>query len=436
MFAPQKEQRKNFVIDTSVLIHQKEAVHSFDGSNLYIPIEVLEEIDNLKTRMDNVGSSCRYVNRFLDNLRINGNLASGIKLDNDQIIYVTTISDMLELPEGMNNSVDNRIISVAKKLSKSHGEVTVVSRDISLRVRCDSLNIKAINFENNSKIKLEENDFSGIRTIETTNEKISQFYEEDVLFINNHDFYPNEGVVLKCGQSSALSIASSCDTVRKFNFAKGKGFKIQGVTPRSKEQFLALELLLDPDIHMVSLSGFAGCGKTFITMAAALQHLDNRTYEKLIISRPVQSTSKDIGFLPGTKEEKMAPWLQPIFDNFDVLISKNGRGYIEMMMNKGIIEVEALSYVRGRTLPNTLFVIDEAQNITHHEAKALLTRMGENSKIVLIGDLEQIDSPNVNELSSGLSSVIDLFKEFEHSGHVKLVKGERSKLASFAAKVM
>jgi PhoH-like ATPase len=385
--------------------------------------------------MDNVGSACRYVNRFLDSLRSKGNLFEGIELPNDQMLYVTAQSDMAELPSGMSDTVDNRIISVAKVLSKSAGETTVVSRDISLRVRCDSLNISATDF-NETKKTQEDNDFTGVTVIEATQQQIDHFYREDILTISGQNFYPNEGVVLRCGQSSALGMAEDHNTIRRLNFAKGKGFNVQGVSPRSKEQYFAMEMLLDPEIHMVSLSGMAGCGKTFLAVATALQHIEKRRYERLIISRPVQSTSKDIGFLPGTKEEKMAPWLQPIFDNFDVLTSKNGRSYLEMMINKGIIEVEALSYVRGRTLPNTIFIIDEAQNITHHEAKALLTRMGENSKIILIGDLEQIDSPTVNELSSGLSSVVNLFKEFEHSGHIRLIKGERSELASYAAKVM
>jgi PhoH-like ATPase len=180
----------------------------------------------------------------------------------------------------------------------------------------------------------------------------------------------------------------------------------------------------------------AGCGKTLLSIAAAISMLHQNKFKKLILSRPVQSTSKDIGFLPGTKEEKLMPWLQPFFDNLEVIFDKRGKAYIDMLMKNGTIELEALTYIRGRTLPDTIFIIDEAQNITHHEAKALLTRMGDNSKIILIGDLEQIDSPTVDEKTSGLSSVVSLFKEFEHSGHIRLRKGERSKLATYAAKVM
>lgn len=275
-----------------------------------------------------------------------------------------------------------------------------------------------------------------MRIIEVEKEVVEDFYQSNRMYFDDQTFHWNEGVILKSGQSSALAVSADEHSIRPLRFAKGKSFGIQGISPRSKEQFLALELLLDPNVHMVSLTGPAGTGKTLLTVAAALQHLDKRNYEKVIISRPVQSTSKDIGFLPGTKEEKMAPWIQPIFDNFNVLTAGKGKTYLEMMMQKGIIEVEALTYIRGRTLPNTIFIIDEAQNITHHEAKAILTRMGENSKIILIGDLEQIDSPRVNEETSGLSSVVNLFKDFEHSGHVKLTKGERSKLATFAAQNM
>lgn len=428
---------ENYVIDTSVLAYHGEAIHSFTGHNLYLPIEILEELDNLKTRMDQVGASCRYVNRYLDQLRSQGNLMLGVKTDNNQIIYISSDSDMNLLPHGLVDSVDNRIISVAAALIKQGKKATVVSRDISLRIRCDSLGIPAIDYEKNS-VAVGDYSYDGVATIEISKDLIEEFYAHGSVCIDDPDvvLYPNQGVVLKSGKSSALAMAEEDGIVRKLYYAGEKGFSVQGIFPRSKEQVIALELLLDPEIHMVSLTGSAGSGKTMLSIATAIQLLNDRKYKKIIISRPVQSTSKDIGFLPGDKKEKMAPWLQPIFDNIEVILSGRGKSYIDMMIEKGTIEIEALTYVRGRTLPNTIFIIDEAQNITHHEAKALLTRMGEDSKIILLGDLEQIDSVSLDQRTSGLSSVVDLFKEFDRSGHVRLKKGERSELATYAAKVM
>lgn len=435
MLSSPRSERKNYVIDTSVLAYHGEAIHNFAGHHLYLPIEILEELDQLKTRLDQTGSACRYVNRYLDQLRNQGSLVDGVTLDNEQVIQVANFSDLSLLPGGMSDSVDNRIISVAASLIKSGQDATVVTKDISLRIRCDSLKIPAIDYEKNqfsSKIQ----DFDGLETIEVTKEEIDDFYEHGFLVLEDLDLFPNQGVILKSGKSSALALAKGPDRVEKLKYAGEKGFNMEGFAPRSKEQTIACELLLDPDVHMVSLTGISGTGKTSAAICAAIKMLHEKSYKKLIISRPVQSTSKDIGFLPGTKEEKLAPWVQPIFDNIEVFFSGKGANYVDMMIEKGIIELEALTYIRGRTLPKTIFIIDEAQNITHHEAKALLTRMGEDSKIILIGDLEQIDSPTLDQTTSGLTSVIELFKEFEHSGHISLKKGERSELANFACKVM
>lgn len=427
-------ERKNYVIDTSVLAYHGESIHNFAGHNLYLPLEVLEELDNLKTRMDQVGSSCRYVNRYLDQLREKGSLFEGILLENQQMIYLANFSDINLLPESLGDTIDNRIISVAYSLITLGKPTTLVSRDISLRIRCDSLNIPAINYEK-ANFNLENEMFDGIETLEVSKEEIDEFYENDSLEIAFEKFYPNQGIILKSGKSSAISIFRN-GRLEKLKYAGDKNFSMEGFSPRSKEQIIACELLLDPNVHMVSLTGSSGTGKTSAAICAAIKLLHDKAYKKIIISRPTQSTSKDIGYLPGDKNEKLQPWLQPIFDNIDVFFSNKSSSYIDMMMEKGIIEMEALTFIRGRTLPNTIFIIDEAQNITHHEAKAVLTRMGENSKIILIGDLEQIDSPHLDQNTSGLNSVVNLFKEFENSGHVSLKKGERSALANYACKVM
>lgn len=436
----ENKKRKSYVLDTSVLVYHGEAIHNFPDSNIYIPLEVLEELDNLKTRMDKVGANGRYVNKYLDKLRNKGSLIDGVEIENNMIIYIAAFSDITLLPLSMSDTVDNKIISCGLVLAKEDHDVTVVSRDISLRVRCDSLDIDAIDYDKELHLK---RDFfnDGIITIKTTTDVIDQFYETGVVDLDDYEQYellPNQGVMLKCGQSSALGLAVDDRTVKRLNYASDKGFEMEGIAPRSAEQSIAAELLMDPDIHLVTMTGMAGSGKTLLSIAAALKQIQTKRYKKIMLARPAESTSAEIGFLPGLKSEKLEPWLQPFFDNLEVILGANikNNSYFQKLMEKGIIEMEAISFIRGRTLPNTIFIIDEAQNISHHEAKALLTRMGENSKIVLIGDLEQIDSKHLDEKTSGLASVVDLFKEFEHAGHIRLRKGERSKLATYAAKVM
>lgn len=854
----ENKKRKSYVLDTSVLVYHGEAIHNFPDSNIYIPLEVLEELDNLKTRMDKVGANGRYVNKYLDKLRNKGSLIDGVEIENNMIIYIAAFSDITLLPLSMSDTVDNKIISCGLVLAKEDHDVTVVSRDISLRVRCDSLDIDAIDYDKELHLK---RDFfnDGIITIKTTTDVIDQFYETGVVDLDDYEQYellPNQGVMLKCGQSSALGLAVDDRTVKRLNYASDKGFEMEGIAPRSAEQSIAAELLMDPDIHLVTMTGMAGSGKTLLSIAAALKQIQTKRYKKIMLARPAESTSAALGFMPGpqpldarlatpdgwinmgdikindyvidetgkptkvlgifpkgkkmvykvsttdgtsteccedhlwytqtkenfkrnkpgsvkstleimntimnnknkpnhylprngavqynkqelsippytmgallgdgsmysensyvtmtnvdyeilervkselnsigsdinidkktkyisynifnteklfnnktarrllsidletkeekiynsigiackelkfhrnlfsyrneniindkyflkfiepevrwtsiikeklnnlnllgknyltkfipkqymyssiddriqllrglmdtdgtikeggcasfttvskqladdiielvqslggraivksrnrigkvskisnenseqiitsrhisyeftismpqdinpfylkrkaerhlcryihapkiisiepvgekevqcikvdnarhlyltdnfivthnTKDEKLEPWLQPFFDNLEVILGANikNNSYFQKLMEKGIIEMEAISFIRGRTLPNTIFIIDEAQNISHHEAKALLTRMGENSKIVLIGDLEQIDSKHLDEKTSGLASVVDLFKEFEHAGHIRLRKGERSKLATYAAKVM
>jgi PhoH-like ATPase len=424
---------KNYVLDTSVLVSNPNAIEELKDANIFIPIEVLEELDNLKIRRDHVGIAARQVNRFLDSLRTKGNLLKGVRLQNNQVIRVSTISSIDCLPSGFEDSVDNRIISTAYRMSKKGIEVICLSNDVALRVKCDALGVLAESYKGPKHDNLE---FSGIKTINVSKDKVDRLYDTGEVHIEGQELSPNEGVLLRSEASSGLGIADKEGSIKKLRFAGEKCFSVQGVKPRSKEQVIAMELLMNPDVHMVTMTGKAGCGKTLLAVATAIEQLHSNKYRKIVISRPIQSMSKDIGFLPGTKEEKMSPWLQPIFDNMEVIFSKKGTSYFQVMIDKGQIEIEALSHVRGRTLPNTIFIIDEAQNITHHEAKAVLTRMGEDSKIILIGDLEQIDSPTINCSTSGLASVANLFKDFHRAGHVSLIKGERSELATHAAKIM
>jgi len=429
---------KTFVIDTSVLLYHEDSIHAFPESTLVIPIEVLEEIDSKKTRMDSVGNAARYVNRFLDDIRSHGNLQDGIKLENEQIIKV--VLDGKRCLEGLDNplpdTVDNRVIAIAKKISLESEEVSLLSRDICMRVKCDSIGVPAENYTKEKAIIKRRGAYSGVSVLDVDSRTIDDFYSNGKIEIEDLELQPNECIVLKGGtKQSALAVHKSDGIIRKLVYAGASGFNVQGIFPRSKEQVFSFELLLDPEISLITLTGKAGCGKTLMSIAAAVSMLAEGRCEKIIITRPVQSMSKDIGFLPGTKFEKMEPWIQPILDNLSILF-KNGKDYISLMMEKGEIEIEALTYIRGRSIPNAIFILDEAQNITHQEAKAVLTRMGEGSKLIMLGDLEQIDAPHLDSANSGLSSIVEKFKDFELSGHITLLKGERSALATHAAKIL
>lgn len=429
-----KSKRKTFVLDTSVLVYHEDSIHAFPGNNVVIPMEVLEEVDVLKTRNDSVGNAARYINRFLDKIREHGSLRDGVMLENKQILSVRVESDLSVLPDSMADTNDNRIISVAAALKEDGESVVLISRDINVRVKCDSLGIASENYHKEKAVINRRGAYSGVSVLHFSPEEIESFYEKKEMTYEDGALLPNEFLVLKGGRQSALAIYND-GLIKPLKYTSEKGFNIQGVMPRNKEQAFALESLLDPNIHMATLTGRAGSGKTLLSTAAAIHLLDQGVYEKIVISRPVQSLSGDIGFLPGTKFEKMEPWIQPIIDNLK-FIFKNGEHYFRIMMEKGTIEVEALSYVRGRTLPNTIFILDEAQNISYKEAKAVITRMGENSKLILLGDLEQIDAPHLDSTTCGLGAVVEKFKDFELSSHITLLKGERSPLAAHAAKIL
>jgi PhoH-like ATPase len=427
--------RKSFVLDTSVLLYHEDSIHAFPNSNVIIPIEVLEEIDTFKTRHDSVGNAARYVNRFLDNLRDDGNLQDGVTLQNGQTIRASSESDLSVLPKGFEDNKDSRIISVAKILSDNSDGVFLVSRDISMRVKCDSIGVSSENYIREKAIVDRAEAYTGVSVLNIAKSPIDKFYKNGFVELDEN-FYANECVVLKSEErASALAIADGNGRLNRLFTSSKDNFSVQGISPRNKEQRFSFELLMNPKVDMVTLTGMAGSGKTLISIASAMDQLLEGVYNKIIISRPVQSMSGDIGYLPGTKEEKMLPWIQPIFDNLEY-IYKGRHGYIDLMVQKGKIEIEALTHIRGRSIPNTFFILDEAQNITIHEAKALLTRMGEGSKIVLLGDLEQIDTPHLDTSTSGLSTVVELFKDFKLSGHITLLKGERSELATYAAKIM
>lgn len=426
--------RKLFVLDTSVLIYHEDSIHAFPGHDVVIPLEVLEEIDGLKQGQNKTGNAARYINRFLDNLRGLGSLSEGVFLENGQKISISLDSDIGLMPDGVEDSRDNRIITVAIKLKSEGLSPILISRDINLRVKCDALGISAESYHREKAVVQRRDAYTGVKVIHMSPNQVSSFYDNSRVESPDKELMPNEYVVLKGGRQSALAVHKDGFLNKLTHTSKGN-FDVMGLKPRNKEQCFALEMLLDPDVHMATLTGMAGCGKTILSTAAALHMLKEGQYEKIVLSRPIQSLSGDLGYLPGTKYEKMEPWIQPIIDNLK-LIFKNGESYLEVMMESGTIEVEALTYIRGRSLPRTIFILDEAQNITYAEAKAVITRMGEDSKLILLGDLEQIDAPHLDSTTCGLGAVVEKFRDFELSGHITLLKGERSPLAAYAAKIL
>lgn len=421
------------VLDTSALINHPNIFSLINDSTFIVPIEVLEELDNAKVKNDATGFNARRANRAIDEIRAGRSLIDGVSFGKGNILKVSMESDLSLVPSFFSQNTDSRIISVAKKWDEESIYVKLVSADISLRIKASSLGITAIS-DDDLLFGKEDLLYSGCKVINTEIENITDFYRDGFVDHTRLDLYPNQAVVLKAGESSsAIGIVKGNKIVKLAHDKKDSG--IMGMSPRNKEQRFAMEYLLDQDIPMVSLAGVAGTGKTSIAAVAAMHMLDKGMYEKLILCRPAVSASAGIGFLPGTLEEKMMPWIQPIFDNLKHMM-KCSDMYLNLLMEKKKIEIASLSYIRGRTFPNTIVIVDEAQNSNPSEMKAIITRMGDKSKLIITGDLEQIDSPKLDIYSSGLSIVANKFKHSPLTAHITLQKTERSELAALAAKLL
>ena len=445
----ENQKRKIFIIDTSVLLYDKCAIHSFPGNDAIVPLIVLEELDRFKDKKGVVGENARYVNRYLDNLRKRGNLHNGIQIENKQKIKVA-INGFEKVPIGLDpNSVDNQIISLAIKLDQSlDSKVILITKDINFRVKCDSLGITAEDYHKDRIIKNESEFYKGYIDVEIEDaDIINKLYEDGnsdssigvVEIIEGkigRSLFNNEFVSIKCGSQSFLGchFNNSINKISNSEDLPGLGFL--GIKEKNREQLFALNLLFAEDVPLVSITGLAGSGKTFLTLMAGLAGLNEEKYKRIVITRNVQPVGKDIGFLPGDINEKMLPWMSPITDNFRQGLKDKDLTYFKTMRDKGQIEIAPLSFMRGRTFSDTFFIVDEAQNATIHELKTIVTRIGENSKIVLLGDIDQIDTPYIDSLSNGLTIVGEKFKNEIIAGHIQLKKGERSYLSSVAAKIL
>ena len=435
--------KKTYILDTNVYLTDANSIFAFGKSDILVPLKVLEEIDKHKKRQDSVGLNARNTIRILDSLREKGNLKKGVRIGKGKgIIYMRNCDTSL-LPEELSSiDPDNMIIGtvLAEKQKFPNKRIIVVSRDINMRIKCDSLELSVQDYTVGQVVRDSSLLHTGFTKHLVDDEVIDQFYDGEKIYLEKEEvkLFPNQLVMLVSNSNekkTALArFVSYNSNIRKIN----DNGDTWGVRSRNKEQKFALDLLMDPSVPVVTLVGKAGSGKTLCALAAGLHQTvedgQESTYRRLIVTRPIQPLGRDIGYLPGSMEEKMIPWLSPIKDNLEYLMGD--KKMLDLYINDGTIEIEALTYIRGRSISNAYIVIDECQQLTQHEIKTILTRVGENTKIVMTGDIEQIDNVYVDETSNGLTYVVEKFKNHDIAGHIILTKGERSKVATLAAKIL
>ena len=442
---PHVEMAKNFVLDTNVLLHDPRAIYSFADNNVIIPIYVIEEIDNFKKELSELGRNAREIARKLDNFREKGRLADGVPIGDKGGKLRVVLGGQRQLPPALRSaqSVDNMILASALEVRDADAaqRTVLVTKDVNLRIRGDALGLVTVDYDV-SNVTVEEL-YSGTGEVEVEARQVDSFYQDGNLPLPQNGFYANQYLLMRDRENAAHTALGRFDAKeQRVTAIKKLREGIWGIRPRNKEQHYALDLLLDDNIKLVTLVGKAGTGKTLLALAAGLhKSVEDGTYHKLLVSRPIFPLGRDIGYLPGDIEEKLNPWMQPIYDNIELLLGfsksekKEGRSYTELM-DLGYIEIEPLTYIRGRSIPNQFMIVDEAQNLTPHEVKTIITRVGENTKIILTGDPYQIDNPYVDAANNGLTTVVERFKGEAIAGHVTLVKGERSLLAEIAANVL
>lgn len=436
--------KKIFVVDTSVLVHDPQALNAFQDNDIIIPIAVIEEIDGQKKRQDEVGRNARRVSAFLDELRTKGHLDSGVSLGKNRGTLRVELNhqEVDKLPPTLDRAkIDNRIIAVALALKQnSPHPVIVVTKDINMRIKADALGIAAEDYETD-KIEIEDV-YTGTRTVKVEPDVIDRFYAAGEILLSQVDLYPNQLIILEdsFGSSKSALARHLCNgRLVPLRYGTQEPF---GLKARNKEQKFALELLLDDEVRLVTLIGRAGTGKTLLALAAGLQKVvEESKFRRLAVSRPVVPMGNDLGFLPGDINEKLRPWMQPIYDNLEFLFSNRDRNekidhLVNSMKDLNILELEALTYIRGRSIPNQFLLVDEAQNLSPHEIRTVITRVGEGTKIVLTGDPYQIDHPYLDSNSNGLTFVVERFKNERIAGHITLLKGERSDLAELGARLL
>ena len=432
--------KKIYVLDTSVYLTNAECIYAFKNNDIHVPLKVFEEIDKHKKRQDAVGAQARKIIRIWDELRSRGSIGKGVRIRKGLGIIKSISAAGItpqDLPSDLDTTIpDHLIIATALKAQReTDRKVIIVSRDINMRVIADAVGLTSEDFQNNQIVHNSESIFEGYTSALVDDQLIDQFYEKQDVYLEDPRLFPNQYVMLVSSSNEKKTALGKYVSKAMPLEQLLKNQKIWGIKPRNKEQQFLMDALMDPKVQIVTAIGKAGSGKTSCAIAAGLeQTIDerNQLYSRVIVSRPVQPLGKDIGFLPGTMEEKMSPWLMPIQDNLQFLMG-NDKVTLDIYMQKGTIEIEALTYIRGRSISNAFIIIDEAQNLTTHELKTIITRVGEGTKIVLTGDVEQIDNVYIDATTNGLTHAVEKFKKFELASHVTLTKGERSRVATFAA---
>tara|TARA_B100000029_G_scaffold171609_1_gene167976 strand:- start:1414 stop:2655 length:1242 start_codon:yes stop_codon:yes gene_type:complete len=411
------------------------SIHSFPGNDVVIPLIVLDELDRFKDRPGLLGESARYVNRYLDLLRDHGKLNEKVTIsENGQTIRVELRKSINEAAKDLDLDLtrgDNRIIATALLLKKENPKkkVKVITKDINLRVKCDSIGLDAEDYFNDH-IDIDDSEYSGWKEVYMSDDDVDEVFQEGSVFTEDEEIFENQFVVGKGGTKSFIGIYRDGEIGKLVH----KVSKVINLEPRNKEQKFAVEALCRDDIPLVTLTGLAGSGKTFLALMCALEGLQTGKYSRIVFTRSIQPVGRDLGYLPGSMEEKMNPWLAPFLDNLRHVFKDTT--YFSMMTEKNEIEVAPLSYIRGRTFNDCFVIVDEAQNASIHELKTIITRMGENSKVVLLGDTDQIDTPYIDRKSNGLTNVVEKFKNNVLHAHVHLNRGQRSDLASEASRIL
>ncbi len=433
---------KNYVLDTNVLLHDPHSLLNFQENHVLIPIEVIEEIDRFKRESSELGQNARTVSRQLDALRAQGRLSEGVALPNGGRLRIVFQGRTASGPPVFNgSSVDNRILATALAVRDAQPDrpTIIVTKDINLRIKADTLGLAAEDYETD-RIQLSEL-YSGMFERTVSPDRMLAFRANGEMELDEGRYCPNEYCTLiEEGSPKRTALTKVDPTGTKLVAIIDAREGIWGIRPRNREQHFAFDALLDDRIKLVTLMGKAGTGKTLLAMAAGLKRtMVDREFRRLIVARPTISVGKEIGFLPGTLEEKLNPWMQPIHDALELLSDLN-MGHESRrggdLMRSGALVVEALSYIRGRSIAGQFMVIDEAQNLTPLEAKTIITRVGHGTKIVFTGDPYQIDNPYVDSASNGFNYIVSKFREQAIAAHVELQKGERSELAELAANLL
>ena len=442
MTNPKQASPQRYLLDTNVLLYDPDALHAYPDAEVVVPITAIEEIDQFKSEVSETGRNARLASKTIDQYRRTGSLSKGVRQPNGSLFRVHIWGrDPDRIPRELDlRRSSNRVLACALELRDGGQPLILVSQDTNIRIKANALGIEAISYEGERGNGTEL--YTGYTTLEVPPSELERLLQTPRPTFEG-EFSPNQGIIVQAqGEPDHHAIFRYLGPKEGFTPIIDLSGGVWGLFPRNPQQSLALEVLLDPRLSIVTLMGKAGTGKTLLALAVGLQMMmEENTYKKLLVSRPIFPMGKDIGYLPGTAQEKLEPWMQPIFDNLELLIgspvSRNhqAKGY-EALIDQGLINIEPLTYIRGRSIPNQFMIVDESQNLTPHEIKTIITRVGEGTKIVLTGDPYQIDNPYVDSISNGLSHVVERFKPLPLAAHATLLRGERSSLAEMAANIL